>query len=54
MAKLSFKKGTAAYAERRHRAEGIAREHPGIAKSRKFAIATASVKKSRARRERKV
>lgn len=47
MRKLSFKKGTAAYSKRREVAEAIAREHPGIAMSKKFRIATAAVKKGK-------
>lgn len=48
--KVSFKKGTHAFAKRREVAEAIARKHPGISMERKFKIATAAVKRSRHRR----
>lgn len=51
MAKISFKKGTSAEKKRKEIAEAILREHPGISKSRKFAIATAAVKKSRRKKK---
>lgn len=47
--KLSFRKGTGAYAKRRQIAEAIAREHPGVPMATKFAEATAAVKKMRRR-----
>ena len=47
MAKVRFKKGTAAYAKRREIAEAIARDNPGISMARKFKIATAAVKRQR-------
>lgn len=43
--KISFKEGTRAAKERSRIAEGIKRENPGISDERKFALATAAVKK---------
>jgi len=51
--KISFKKGTAAYAKRREVAEAIARTHPGIDMARKFRIATAAVKRKRSSQRRR-
>ena len=45
MAKASFKKGTAAAHKRKEVAEAIARDNPSMPMGRKFAIATATVKK---------
>ena len=45
MRRLSFKTGTRAASKRKHIAEAIAREHPGISMSSKFRIATAQVKR---------
>lgn len=50
MAKLSFKKGTAAYAKRRQIAEAIARKNPGIDMGTKFREATAATKKAMSKR----
>lgn len=51
--KISFKKGTSANKKRKEIAEAILRKNPGISKSRKFAIATSAVKKSRKKQRRK-
>lgn len=47
MAKLSFKRGSADYKKRKEITHAILRENPGIDEGKKFAIATAAVKKMR-------
>lgn len=53
MPKLSFRKGTPAYAKRRQIAEAIARENPGIDMGTKFREATAATKKEMSKRIRR-